>query len=171
MARFYSFHVTDKNERKEKKKAFTLPSFWMLCINNYVSISTRFVFVFSYFIKGWCGRPLALACWTVQWIVLTLIWVLCKNRMYRKLQYVNRVEFLWNHVRRNEIEFEIPEFVFDQDEELEHRTMMEYGLESDHRRAYGTPSVDSAVSMYSMRCIAWSMQWMVFVLNKGVCCE
>ncbi|KAM4122277.1 hypothetical protein ACJW30_01G070900 [Castanea mollissima] len=74
--------------------------------------------------------------------------------MYRKLQYVNRVEFLWNHVRRNEIEFEIPEFVFDHDEELEHRPMMEYGLESDHRRAYGTPSVDSAVSMYSMRCIA-----------------
>lgn len=74
--------------------------------------------------------------------------------MYWKLKYVNRLEFLWDHVRRNEIE--IPEFVYDHDEELEHRPMMDYGPESDHPRVYeaAPAALDSPVSMYSMRCIA-----------------
>lgn len=71
------------------------------------------------------------------------------NRLYWKLKYVSRLEFLWDHVRRNEIE--IPEFVYDHDEELEYRPMMDYGLESDHPRIL---HVDNPVSMYSMRCIA-----------------
>lgn len=65
---------------------------------------------------------------------------------------MNRLEFLWEHVRRNEIE--MPEFVYDHDQELEYRPMLDYGLESDHPRVPGAPSVDSPVSMYSMRCIA-----------------
>jgi hypothetical protein len=72
--------------------------------------------------------------------------------LYWKLKYVNRLEFLWEHVRRKEIE--IPEFVCDHDEKLEYRRMMDYGMESDHPRVHGAPSVDSPVSMYSMRCIA-----------------
>ena len=73
-------------------------------------------------------------------------------RLYGKLRYVNRLDLLWEHVRRNEIE--IPDFVYDHDEELEYRPMMDYGLESDHPRVYGAPAVDSPVSMYSMRCIS-----------------
>jgi len=72
--------------------------------------------------------------------------------LYWKLKYVNRLEFLWEHVRRKEIE--IPEFVCDHDEKLEYRRMMDYGMESDHPRVHGAPSVDSPVSMYSMRCVA-----------------
>ncbi|KAK9129344.1 hypothetical protein Sjap_009831 [Stephania japonica] len=71
---------------------------------------------------------------------------------YGKLKYVTRLEFLWDLVRRNEIE--IPEFVYDHDEALEYRPMMDYGLESDHPRVYGAPTMDSPVSMYSMRCIS-----------------
>ncbi|XP_057974322.1 uncharacterized protein LOC131162151 [Malania oleifera] len=79
--------------------------------------------------------------------------LLFSGSLYRKLKYVNRLEFLWDHVRRNEIE--MPEFVHDHDEELEYRPMMDYGLESDHPRVYdAAPAVDSPVSMYSMRCIA-----------------
>lgn len=75
------------------------------------------------------------------------------GRLYGKLRYVSRLDYLWEHVRRNEIE--IPEFVIDHDEDLEFRPMMDYGLESDHPRVYGAPSLDSpAVSMYSMRCIS-----------------
>ncbi|KAL5557788.1 hypothetical protein UlMin_033999 [Ulmus minor] len=66
--------------------------------------------------------------------------------LYRKLQYVNRLDFLWDFVKRNEIE--IPEFVNDHDEEMEYRPTMDYGLESDHPRVCGAP-----MSMYSMRCI------------------
>ncbi|XP_062023325.1 uncharacterized protein LOC133739558 [Rosa rugosa] len=72
--------------------------------------------------------------------------------LYRKVNYVTRLEFLWDHVRRNEME--IPEFVYDYDEELEYRPMMDYGIESDHPRVYGAPpAMDSSVSIYSMRCI------------------
>lgn len=42
---------------------------------------------------------------------------------------MNRLEFLWDHVRRNEIE--VPEFVYEHDEEMEYRPMVDYGLESD----------------------------------------
>lgn len=72
--------------------------------------------------------------------------------LYWKLKYVTRLEFLWDHVRRHVIE--IPDFVYDHDEELEYRPMMDYGLESDHPRVYGAPAIDSSVSAYSTRCIA-----------------
>ncbi|KAB1223722.1 hypothetical protein CJ030_MR2G004728 [Morella rubra] len=72
--------------------------------------------------------------------------------LYAKLRYVSRLDLLWEHVRKNEIE--IPEFVHDHDEDLEYRPMMDYGLESDHPRVYGAPAVDSPVPMYSMRCIS-----------------
>ena len=65
---------------------------------------------------------------------------------------MSRLDYLWEHVRRNEIE--VPEFVYDHDEDLEYRPMMDYGLESDHARVYGAPAVDSPVSTYSMRCIS-----------------
>lgn len=65
---------------------------------------------------------------------------------------MNRLEFLWDHVRRNEIE--VPEFVYEHDEEMEYRPMVDYGLESDYPNVYRAPFVDSAFSMYSMRCIA-----------------
>ncbi|GLT31308.1 hypothetical protein SLA2020_060520 [Shorea laevis] len=78
--------------------------------------------------------------------------LLFSGGLYWKLRYLNRLDFLWDHVRRKEME--IPEFVYDHDEELENRPMMDYGLESDHPRVYGAPSVDPSVSMYSMRCIA-----------------
>lgn len=85
-----------------------------------------------------------------------MTWVLrvCKivSRLYEKLRYVSRLDLLWEHVRRNEIE--IPEFVYDHDEDLEHRPMMDYGLESDHPRVYDAPAVDSPFPMYSMRCIS-----------------
>ncbi|KAI3808375.1 hypothetical protein L1987_24324 [Smallanthus sonchifolius] len=72
--------------------------------------------------------------------------------LYAKLRYVSRLAYLWEHVKRNEIE--IPEFVYDHDEDLEYRPMMDYGLESDHARVYGAHAVDSAGAMYSMRCIS-----------------
>ncbi|XP_004287758.1 PREDICTED: protein GDAP2 homolog [Fragaria vesca subsp. vesca] len=72
--------------------------------------------------------------------------------VYGKLKYVSRLDYLWEHVRRSEID--VPDFVYDHDEDLEHRPMMDYGLESDHPRVYGAPAVDSSESMYSMRCIS-----------------
>ncbi|KAE8654067.1 putative ubiquitin-protein ligase [Hibiscus syriacus] len=72
--------------------------------------------------------------------------------LYSKLKYVSRLEFLWDHVRRMGIK--VPEFVYDHDDELEYRPMMDYGLESDHPRVYSRPPLKDPVSVYSMRCIA-----------------
>ncbi|CAI8588513.1 unnamed protein product [Vicia faba] len=73
--------------------------------------------------------------------------------LYGKLRYVSRIGYLWENVRRNEIV--IPEFVYDHDEDLEYRPMMDYGLESDHARVYDTaPALDSPFTSYSMRCIS-----------------
>ncbi|KAA8532040.1 hypothetical protein F0562_006818 [Nyssa sinensis] len=68
---------------------------------------------------------------------------------YEKLRYINNLNFLWDHVRRNEIE--IPDFVSDHDEDLEYRPIIDHGLESDYPRVYGAPAVDSPAPMYSMR--------------------
>ncbi|KAK9285443.1 hypothetical protein L1049_024636 [Liquidambar formosana] len=78
--------------------------------------------------------------------------ILFSGGLYGKLRYVSRLDYLWDHVRRNEIE--VPDFVYDHDEDLEYRPMMDYGLESDHPRVYGAPAVDSPLSTYSMRCIS-----------------
>ncbi|KAA8528791.1 hypothetical protein F0562_036146 [Nyssa sinensis] len=78
--------------------------------------------------------------------------LLFSGGLYWKLKYVNRLDFLWDHTRRNEIE--IPDFVFDHDEELEPRPMLDYGMESDHPRVYCAAMEDSPVSTYSTRCIA-----------------
>ncbi|KAJ0637473.1 hypothetical protein HanOQP8_Chr17g0674361 [Helianthus annuus] len=72
--------------------------------------------------------------------------------LYGNLQYVCRLDYLWDHVRRSKME--IPEFVRDHDEDLEYRPMMDYSVESDHPRVYGAPAVDSSVAMYSTRCIS-----------------
>lgn len=74
--------------------------------------------------------------------------------MYGKVKYVNRLEFLWDHVRRKGAE--MPEFVHDFDEEMEWRpATVDYGLESDHPGViHGAPTFDSTVPTFSMRCIA-----------------
>ncbi|KAK6131365.1 hypothetical protein DH2020_034894 [Rehmannia glutinosa] len=73
--------------------------------------------------------------------------------LYGKVNYVNRLEFLWDRVRRRGIE--MPEFVHEFEEEMECRPTMDYGLESDHPGIiHGGPCLDSTVSTYSMRCIA-----------------
>ena len=73
------------------------------------------------------------------------------GRLYGKSRYVK--DYLWEHVKRKEIE--ISDFVYDHDEDLEYHPTMDYGLESDHPRVYGAPADDSpSVSMYSMRCIS-----------------
>jgi len=75
---------------------------------------------------------------------------------YGKVKYLNRLEFLWDQVRRKD--FEVPEFVYEHDEELEcGRPVADYGLESDHPRGsayYCASTVDNPDSLYSMRCIA-----------------
>ncbi|KAJ6413310.1 hypothetical protein OIU84_006159 [Salix udensis] len=73
------------------------------------------------------------------------------SRLYGKLRYIKRIDYLWDHIRRNEVK--IPEFVCDHDEDLEGHQILDCGLESDHPRVCGAPFMDSPVTMYSTRCI------------------
>ncbi|XP_016899965.1 uncharacterized protein LOC107990288 [Cucumis melo] len=73
--------------------------------------------------------------------------------LYNKVKYVKRVEFLWEHVRRKEME--LPKFVYDHDEKLEFCPVMDSDLENDYLRVFSpSPSLNSGVSTYSMRCFA-----------------
>ncbi|KAI3798976.1 hypothetical protein L1987_34264 [Smallanthus sonchifolius] len=73
-------------------------------------------------------------------------------RLYGKLKYVRRLDYLREHVMRNKME--VLEFVCEHDEDLEYQPMMDYGMESDHPMVYGAPAGDSSVGMYSTRCIS-----------------
>ncbi|XP_010941380.1 uncharacterized protein [Elaeis guineensis] len=81
--------------------------------------------------------------------------LLFSSGLYGKVRYVSRVEYLWERMRRGEVE--VPEFVREHDEELEDRPLMDYGLERDRlcSRSYDAPAMDiSARSMYSLRRIS-----------------
>lgn len=49
--------------------------------------------------------------------------------LYWKLKYISRLEFLWNDIKKGQIE--IPEFVCEHDALLENRPLMDYGIETD----------------------------------------
>ncbi|CAI9117005.1 OLC1v1018310C1 [Oldenlandia corymbosa var. corymbosa] len=80
--------------------------------------------------------------------------------LYRKVKYVNRLDILWDNVRRKEVD--IPEFVYDEDQKLDHiPVMIDFGMESDHPRIYqpnytssSSSPFDSELRLYSLRCIA-----------------
>ncbi|KAH9326005.1 hypothetical protein KI387_006183 [Taxus chinensis] len=71
--------------------------------------------------------------------------------LYEKLRYVNRLEFLWDHIRKAQIE--IPDFVHDHDDQLEDRPLMDYGVEANPFQVYDMPSLGTAYARHSF---AWT---------------
>ncbi|XAR68442.1 hypothetical protein NMG60_11003552 [Bertholletia excelsa] len=49
--------------------------------------------------------------------------------LYWKIKYVSRLQYLWDDIKKGEIE--IPEFVLSHDNILEHRPLTDYGIEPD----------------------------------------
>ncbi|ERN05030.1 hypothetical protein AMTRI_Chr01g109290 [Amborella trichopoda] len=58
--------------------------------------------------------------------------------LYSKIQYVSRLEYLWDEIKKGQVE--IPEFVQSHDNDLEHRPLMDYGIEPDLLRLQEMPS-------------------------------
>lgn len=58
---------------------------------------------------------------------------------YSKLKYISRVEFLWDHLKKGQVE--VPEFVQEHDQDLEERPLMDYGLEADPYTYPGGPGM------------------------------
>lgn len=49
--------------------------------------------------------------------------------LYWKIKYVSRLQYLWEDIKKGEVE--IPDFVQDHDDVLEHRPLTDYGIEPD----------------------------------------
>ncbi|KAL5212460.1 hypothetical protein ABZP36_023307 [Zizania latifolia] len=89
-----------------------------------------------------------------EWaMVLTGVWIFGSRRLYEKLRYMSRLEYLWEHVSKGE--FEVPECARRHDDELERRPLMDYGIEATDRRCmFDAASMDTSTSLHSLRCIS-----------------
>ncbi|XP_062217509.1 uncharacterized protein LOC133917647 [Phragmites australis] len=78
---------------------------------------------------------------------------LFSSGLYEKLRYMSRLEYVWAHVHKGELE--VPESVREHDDELERRPLMDYGIEAaDHRCMFDAASMDTSASLHSLRCIS-----------------
>uniref|UniRef100_A0A0D9W858 CRAL-TRIO domain-containing protein n=1 Tax=Leersia perrieri TaxID=77586 RepID=A0A0D9W858_9ORYZ len=73
--------------------------------------------------------------------------------LYGKLRYVSRLEYLWAHVPKGELD--VPEVVRRHDDELERRPLMDYGIEASERcGVFDAASMDTTASLRSLRCVS-----------------
>lgn len=83
-------------------------------------------------------------------IIFGSVCLLCSLfRLYWKLKYVSRLQYLWDDIKKGEIE--IPEFVRNHDDILEHRPLTDYGIEPDPFHLTGMPSVAYSFGKYEER--------------------
>ncbi|TVU27945.1 hypothetical protein EJB05_19450 [Eragrostis curvula] len=78
---------------------------------------------------------------------------LFSSGLYEKMRYMSRLEYVWAHMDKGQLE--IPDCVREHDEELERRPLMDYGIEAADRRCmYDAASMDTSASLHSLRCIS-----------------
>lgn len=70
-------------------------------------------------------------------------------RLYWKIKYINRLQYLWDDIKKGEIE--IPEFVQQHDDILEDRPLTDYGIEPDPFHLTGMPSTSYSFGKYEER--------------------
>lgn len=75
--------------------------------------------------------------------------------LYWKIKYVSRVEYLWEDMRKGQVE--IPEIVAEHDEVLEHRPLTDYGIEPDTLHFSEVPTIRHAHDRYGDK---WSRDFM-----------
>lgn len=67
-------------------------------------------------------------------------------RLYWKIKYVSRLQYLWDDIKKGQVE--IPELVQRHDDVLEHRPLTDYGIEPDTLHITEVPSVDYSFGRY-----------------------
>ncbi|CAN6253846.1 unnamed protein product [Urochloa humidicola] len=78
---------------------------------------------------------------------------LFSSGLYEKLRYMSRLEYLWAHMDKAQLE--VPNCVRDHDDELERRPLMDYGIEATESRCmYDAASMDTSASLHSLRCVS-----------------
>ncbi|KAJ7972154.1 ganglioside-induced differentiation-associated protein 2 [Quillaja saponaria] len=69
--------------------------------------------------------------------------------LYWKIKYVSRLQYLWDDIKKEEIE--IPEFVKNHDDILEHRPLTDYGIEPDPLHLTMATSAPYAYGRYEQK--------------------
>ncbi|XP_010273238.1 PREDICTED: ganglioside-induced differentiation-associated protein 2 [Nelumbo nucifera] len=69
--------------------------------------------------------------------------------LYWKIKYVSRLQYLWEDVKKDEID--IPDFVQNHDDVLEHRPLTDYGIEPDPLHLSEVPPVGFSFGRYEDR--------------------
>nr|POE51008.1 ganglioside-induced differentiation-associated protein 2 [Quercus suber] len=69
--------------------------------------------------------------------------------LYWKIKYVSRLQYLWEDIKKAEVE--IPEFVKNHDDILEHRPLTDYGIEPDPSHLTEIPSMAYSFGRYEER--------------------
>ncbi|XP_068660221.1 uncharacterized protein [Aristolochia californica] len=59
--------------------------------------------------------------------------------LYWKIKYISRLQYLWDDIKKGEVE--IPDFVKSHDDILEHRPLTDYGIEPDPLHANEIPTM------------------------------
>lgn len=80
---------------------------------------------------------------------------LFSSGLYEKLRYMSRLEYMWVHMDKGQLE--VPDCVLEHDEELERRPLMDYGIEATESRCvyeYDAASMDTSASLHSLRCVS-----------------
>jgi hypothetical protein len=67
-------------------------------------------------------------------------------RLYWKIKYVSRLEYLWGDIKKGEVE--IPDFVIEHDKVLEHRPLTDYGIEPDPLHLADVPAAGYSLGRY-----------------------
>ncbi|EPS74179.1 hypothetical protein M569_00575, partial [Genlisea aurea] len=81
-------------------------------------------------------------------VLATLGRLFLSGGLYWKIKYVSRLQYLWEDIKKGEME--IPEFVKKHDDILEHRPLTDYGIEPDHFRVTDIPAA-GGFSSYARR--------------------
>ncbi|GER57194.1 ganglioside-induced differentiation-associatedprotein 2 [Striga asiatica] len=79
-------------------------------------------------------------------VFATLGRFLLSGGLYWKIKYVSRLQYLWQDVKQGEVE--IPEFVQEHDDILEHRPLTDYGIEPDPLHLVEVPSTAYSFGRY-----------------------
>lgn len=80
-------------------------------------------------------------------ILFTLLLVRCS--LYWKIKYVSRLQYLWDDIKKGEID--IPEFVQSHDDILEDRPLTDYGIEPDPFHLNEVPTTHYSFGRYEER--------------------
>ncbi|QCD97027.1 ganglioside-induced differentiation-associated protein 2-like [Vigna unguiculata] len=82
-------------------------------------------------------------------VIATVGRLFLSGGLYWKIKYVSRLQYLWDDIKKGEIE--IPDFVKSHDDILEHRPLTDYGIEPDPFHLTGIPSSTYSFGKYEER--------------------